>query len=662
MKAFALRPLSHFKLAFVPIIASACVFVVVPLVLVGWWLHLPRFTRIGADFPPMSPVPAMGFLLAGISLFLARRRRGGRSRLIWARVLGGLTALVGGIVLLEYFGGDALAVNRHLAAALGAVDIPTGEWHDSILAGLSLTLLGTALALLDTQTRQSLQPTQFFAVLVANIVILALIGYAFNARNLYLLHSGSDSGLSLPDALLAGMLALGLLCVRPNKGFMSVLISAGAGGVLARRLLLLPAVLPVIFTIISALGQRAGWLNKETGGWLGLLGYLTTFMLIIWWVGSIVMRAENERDREEHHFWAVAETAVLGIVTIESDGNIMYANATAEHLFGYPPGDLIAKELHMLIPACGEAAAEDQLVAFLAAEKANSKDKMVHLAGRRQDGSSFPAELSISTWTAGAEQFLTAIVSDISERTQRERRMHQLNSDLVEANKELEAFSYSVSHDLRAPLRAIDGFSRILLEECGPTLEEDHRVYLQDVRQNAQQMGQLIDALLSFARLSRQPLKRHPVQMADLVHECLEFLDGDEQTEKLRVSVSELPPCDADRSLLKQVWQNLIDNALKYSRHRHPAVIEIGWTAEITGDGPAYFVRDNGTGFDMKYAGKLFGVFQRLHRHEEFEGTGVGLAVVQRILHRHGGRIWADAKPNEGATFYFTVGEAIAVS
>jgi light-regulated signal transduction histidine kinase (bacteriophytochrome) len=126
--------------------------------------------------------------------------------------------------------------------------------------------------------------------------------------------------------------------------------------------------------------------------------------------------------------------------------------------------------------------------------------------------------------------------------------------------------------------------------------------------------------------------------------------------------VGDLPPCEADRSLLKQVWQNLIDNALKYSRHCHPPILEIGYLPVGTAAGPAYFVRDNGTGFDMKYAGKLFGVFQRLHRHEEFEGTGVGLAVVQRILNRHGGRVWAEAKPNEGATFYFTVGEDSDVS
>ncbi len=169
-------------------------------------------------------------------------------------------------------------------------------------------------------------------------------------------------------------------------------------------------------------------------------------------------------------------------------------------------------------------------------------------------------------------------------------------------------------------------------------------------------MGQLIDALLSFARLSRQPLKKHRVQMDELVRECLEYLEQDAAERKLQLTVRELPPCDADRSLLKQVWQNLIGNALKYSRHRDPAIVEIGCTATLNGGTRTYYVRDNGTGFDMTYAGKLFGVFQRLHRVEEFEGTGVGLAVVQRILHRHGGRAWAEAQPDKGATFYFTLG------
>jgi PAS domain S-box-containing protein len=662
MKAFALGPLRHFKLTLVSVVASLGVCLSVPLLLIGWWLHLPRLTRIVEFLPTTTPLPVVGFLFVGLALTLVRRRLRGRTRQNWARFLGCLSGLAGALILLEYFAGAALVVNRQLAAVLGSSDLSAGAWHDSILAGVMLLLLGLALVLLDMQVRPNLQATHFLAIVVANIVVLALVGYVFSYRNLYILHPALDPGLSLPCALMAGMLALGILCARPGKGFMGLLTSAGGGGVLARRLLLFPAVLPVLFTTASTLLQRAGVLSKEIGGWLALIGYLTTFLCVIWWVGTKVMRAEQERDREEHHFWAVAETAVVGIVTIEANGTIVYANATAEHLFGYVSGALAGKGLQELLPACAEAVGAKTLGAFLNEQQEKSKDRMIHIAGRHHDGSTFPTELSVSSWGAGTQHFMTAIVSDITERALRERRMNQLNNDLVEANRELEAFSYSVSHDLRAPLRAIDGFSRILLEECGPGLQEDHQVYLQDVRQNAQQMGQLIDALLSFARLSRQPLKKHSVQMAELVRECLEILDSAERAEQPRVVVGELPACEGDRSLLKQVWQNLIDNALKYSRHRQPALIEIGCTATGPDKIPAYFVRDNGTGFDMKYAGKLFGVFQRLHRSDEFEGSGVGLAMVERILHRHGGRIWAEAKPNEGATFYFTVGDDISLS
>jgi PAS domain S-box-containing protein len=236
-----------------------------------------------------------------------------------------------------------------------------------------------------------------------------------------------------------------------------------------------------------------------------------------------------------------------------------------------------------------------------------------------------------------------------------EQRVVARTAELTAANKELEAFSYSVSHDLRAPLRAIDGFSRILQEEYVAALPEEAQHYFQLVRDSAQQMGQLVDDLLAFARLSRQPLSTRSVDPAALVRQCLDELHAEQAGRRIEIHIGELPDCQGDRALLKQVWINLLANALKYSRTREPAVIDI---ASRTENGETiYFVKDNGVGFDMRYSGKLFGVFQRMHRAEEYEGTGVGLAIVQRIIHRHGGRIWADAAVDRGAAFYFTLGE-----
>ena len=234
-----------------------------------------------------------------------------------------------------------------------------------------------------------------------------------------------------------------------------------------------------------------------------------------------------------------------------------------------------------------------------------------------------------------------------------ELRVIERTTQLEAANRELEAFSYSVSHDLRTPLRAIDGFSQVVLTQFGPQLPEDGRRYLQTIRAGAQKMGALIDDLLAFARLNRQELSKRSFDTGKLVSNALEELGSPWPERKVEVRLDELPVSSGDPALLKQVWLNLLSNALKYTRKREIAVLEIGCLKTKGID--TFFVRDNGTGFDMRYADKLFGVFQRFHRAENYEGTGVGLAIVQRIIHRHGGHIWADSAVNQGTTFYFTM-------
>lgn len=234
-----------------------------------------------------------------------------------------------------------------------------------------------------------------------------------------------------------------------------------------------------------------------------------------------------------------------------------------------------------------------------------------------------------------------------------EQRVAERTAQLETANRELEAFSYSVSHDLRAPLRAIDGFIKILLEDYVAHMPDEARRYFRIVSDSARKMGQLIDDLLAFSRFSRQPLVKVRLQPSELVKQALAGLQPDLEGRNLHISVGELPDCEADPALLLQVWVNLLSNAVKYTCRRVPAEIEIG--ARNEGGRTVYFVRDNGAGFEMEYAGKLFGVFQRLHGEKEFEGTGIGLAIVKRIIVRHGGQVWAEGKPDAGATFSFTL-------
>jgi signal transduction histidine kinase len=230
------------------------------------------------------------------------------------------------------------------------------------------------------------------------------------------------------------------------------------------------------------------------------------------------------------------------------------------------------------------------------------------------------------------------------------RQVQEKTGELMAANRELDTFSYSVSHDLRAPARAINGYAQMLQEDYAERLDGEGRRLLGVIRASSLRMGQLIDDLLTFSRLGRQAPAKRPVDMAALAREVVREVAGDASA---AIEVGSLPPAEVDSSLLRQVWINLVGNALKYSSKRADPRIEIGGE-----EGPGenlYWVRDNGAGFDMRYADKLFGVFQRLHRADEFPGTGVGLAIVQRVVARHGGRVWAEGRPGEGACFHFSL-------
>lgn len=256
--------------------------------------------------------------------------------------------------------------------------------------------------------------------------------------------------------------------------------------------------------------------------------------------------------------------------------------------------------------------------------------------------------------------FIVIIVAFLGERIEKVRTLNELNENLKkesekleDANKELEAFAYSVSHDLRVPLRAIDGFSRIVIEDYEDKVDDEGKRLLNIIRENTHKMGQLIDDILLLSRASRQEMKIMPIDMESLVRTIFNDLKPSIEDRNVQIEIKPLPPASGDRILLQQVLSNLITNSIKFTKNKDNAIIEIG--SEEGKNENIYYVKDNGAGFNMKYANKLFGLFQRLHGSEEFEGTGVGLSIVQRVIRRHGGRVWGEGKVNEGATIYFTL-------
>ena len=356
-------------------------------------------------------------------------------------------------------------------------------------------------------------------------------------------------------------------------------------------------------------------------------------------------------------------TAPSAVVITDSSGTILWTNPAFSTLTGFSAEEAVGRNPRFLKSGMHDRDFYKKLWATILA----GKTWYGEFTNRRKDGSLYHDEHTITPVRSDSGEIthFVAIMHDISERKRAEAEIQKLTEELemrvqertaqlATANRELEAFSYSVSHDLNAPLRHITGFARLLREDLGPNLKGDGEHCLSQIEDAARQMKRLIEHLLEFSRTSRAEQQLTLVPLRSLVGEVIQQLKTDTQGRNVSWSCGHLPEVEADPALLKQVFVNLLSNALKFTRPRNPAEIEIG-SIEEQKDLTTIFVRDNGVGFDMRYSDKLFGVFQRLHASEDFEGSGIGLANVQRIVSRHGGRVWAEAKVNSGATFYFSL-------
>jgi len=391
------------------------------------------------------------------------------------------------------------------------------------------------------------------------------------------------------------------------------------------------------------------------------------FALLVAWFSAVRHRAERgllqARDHLQMEVAERTQQASLLDLTHDSifvrDMNfvITYWNRGAEELYGWRSGEAIGKRspelLHTVYPAPLDEIREELLRTGRwegELERTTASGSQVIVASRwslQRDEQQNPRAILETS-------------NDISERKRREHEIQDLNQELTKrsgqlesANKELEAFAYSISHDLRAPLRHMAGYGELLQRHACKTLDEKGNRFILMILDSAKRMGNLIDDLLAFSRVGRAETQKSLVNLPQLVSEALGDFRHETHGRDISWKIGELPDLYGDRSMLRLVLVNLLSNAIKFTRTRPHAEIEIGCTAGGDGD-VTVFVKDNGVGFDMKYANKLFGVFQRLHQADAFEGTGIGLATVQRIIHRHGGKVWAESAVDEGATFYFS--------
>ena len=385
---------------------------------------------------------------------------------------------------------------------------------------------------------------------------------------------------------------------------------------------------------------------------LGLAVFISLIIVYLFYAinKSIKARKLVEAELKKSAFEArdLYDNAPCGYFSVDSNIVITGVNKTLLRWVGYSEDELLGKaKFEALLTAEGRTKFLSTFANDLVQYKRDGFVNDLEFDFQRKDGTTFPVIVSsVLLFENGEFRGSRTTVSDNTQRKRAEERAKI-------STQELEAFTYSVSHDLRSPLRSIAGYAQILKEDFEKQLDKEGNRLIDIVISNANRMGQLIDDLLDFSRLGRKELAKAPVEMHSFVENIVQELQAGENLRQINIVQQKLPSAKADSNMIRQVWVNLISNAFKYTGHRSVAEIEIGATNEA--GHTCYYVRDNGAGFDMKYSSKLFGVFQRLHKMDEFEGTGVGLALVKTIVTRHGGRVWAQGEVNQGATFYFTL-------
>lgn len=366
---------------------------------------------------------------------------------------------------------------------------------------------------------------------------------------------------------------------------------------------------------------------------LGFMGYFVLRYI------KHEVKVENEKTLMAGIF----SNGTQGIILTNESGGIVMANPFAEQLFGFEPNELIGRP-------CSELFLQDRQIEQLMTNELAGQP--LKISAFRKNGVEFAAEISANHYQSGGESYIVQFITDITRRIASEEKLLTQKRELEIVNQQLESFSYSVSHDLRSPLRAVGGYAQMLEEDYSATLDEEANRLLRNIQRNAKRMGALIDDLLTFSRLGRKEVQKGNVDMNHVVQSALSEI-SESINHHAHVTIGLLPTVMADKPLLSHVFSNLLSNAIKYSSNCEKPIVSVSCVEHT--DEVILCVRDNGVGFDMQYVNKLFGVFQRLHLDSEFEGTGVGLAIAFRIIQKHSGKMWAEAKEGEGAAFYFSL-------
>lgn len=684
------------------------------LVLFGWWMEIVWLKSLSPNWVSMKVNTAIGFICAGSALWLktSGSTSATRSANIAANFLSGIVVLIGALSLFEYLSGLNLYIDQLFFTAATDTIGTLAPGRMAPASALVFMFAGAAL-LLDLTSARHGKAVSVLALLIAFTALAGGLIYLYDTDNSY----GLGYGLQFAGHTIAAFLLLagGLFCAQAEYGIVALIRSFDIGGTLVRRLLPAAILAPIAIGWLKLFGERLELYEPDFGVALVALAYVLTLSMLVVWVARFRSRAEAERElsnaatvASEARLRTLLRTIPDLIWMKDPQGFYLACNAQFERFVGAKEADLIGKTDYDFASVSKEQAdffrANDR--AAIAAGRATTNEEWITLADSgerilaetrkapvvdehgqllgvlgiarditfRQKAVDLTHQAQLETEHLLVEsnqsrRALLGVLEDSKTATEAlrqseeklrvlneelERRVAERTAQLQAVNQELEAFSYSVSHDLRAPLRSISGFVELLKKHNYDNIDDKGRHYMEVIADSAVKMGQLIDDILTFSRIGRAAMQPSKVSLDQLVAEIMNTLRPQFEGRQIEWKIHSLPEVLGERTMLSLVLLNLITNALKFTQTREVAVIEIGTLAD-SADENVCFIKDNGVGFDMQYANKLFGLFQRLHTQEQFEGTGVGLANVQRIIQRHNGRVWADSTVNGGATFYFAL-------
>ncbi|MGZ4384975.1 MAG: sensor histidine kinase [Gaiellaceae bacterium] len=640
--------------------ASAAAALIVSLVLLGWVAGVDALKSMVPGHVEMKANAAVAILLLALASYACWHESARLRRAASAGVLAAITIAL--LTLTEY----ALGWNLHVDQLL--FHEPMGAFETSAPGrmapnvALSVVLLGLGML---ASSRQELRIGSELLFLASGLVgLVGLVGQLSGTSSLYVVRSATYPAVPATCALL--LLSASAL-VRSKGPLAELLAGAGAGGTLARRLLPAALLVPLGVGGAMAISLQHGLLGARLEDWLLISLTIVTLGILVVWTGSSLEHVDAARTQALDDLYSANEqlrvlidSSPLAVAVIDPDGTVRLWNRAAEDTFGWSAQEVIGEPYPVIEESGLEQFAFDLRLVTGGSMLSGARRR------RRKDGSSIWVH-SARAPLRGLDGEISGVIAvsvDISERVRAEETIRRLNleleqrveertSELTEANRELEAFAYSVSHDLRAPLRAIDGFGKALLEDYGESLDSTAGDYIDRMRAASQRMGELIDDLLGLSRVTRAELHRGTVDLSTQARAVIEELRQADPEREVEVSIQAGLQGTGDPDLLRVVLTNLIGNGWKFTRTTEHGRIEVG--ADGEGADRIFWVRDNGVGFDPVYAERLFAPFQRLHSQREFPGSGIGLATVSRIIRRHGGRIWADGRLGEGATFFFTL-------